>query len=253
MALRKPYAQTVRQLVDGSYENGGNGRYVKHCQYSASGQSFVRTFLLLQKDLLEIFEYIEPSASNMNTYSLRNFALLLRLCTEIETNYKEILRANVFTPQDWARLTMDDYRLINKSHFLSGYKARLPHLDTGVRTRQPFKAWEEGRSLDWYKAYNDVKHNRSEMLSQASLNSVVDAFCALAILIAAQYLGEDFSHVDYLVAENSDADNFESMQDGYTLVKFPNIPETERYEFDWHELSQRKNPVQKFNYDDLKS
>jgi len=50
---------------------------------------FINSFNLLTKDYLLIHEYIDPSDSNLHTYSHRNYELLLRLCTEFENLCKE--------------------------------------------------------------------------------------------------------------------------------------------------------------------
>jgi hypothetical protein len=85
--------------------------YIRHHSYADEPSNYVRAFLLIQKDLQTIFEYIEPSDQNLDAYSFRTYELLLRTCTEIETNLKAILRANTYSPpaRNW---TIIDYAKI---------------------------------------------------------------------------------------------------------------------------------------------
>ena len=84
MAVTKPYYRTVRQLADGSYAHSGNGRYIEDARYANEPRRFTRAFLLIQKDLLELFNFIEPADQNLQTYSYKTHELLLRACIEIE-------------------------------------------------------------------------------------------------------------------------------------------------------------------------
>lgn len=251
MAVSKPYYLTVRQFVDGDYAEGGRSQYIKHSRYAQSPLNYIRAFELIQKDLLTLFEYIDPSWRNPNTFSFRTFELLLRTCTEIEANFKSIFRANIYSRV--GNLNITDYVKIDATHFLSQYEVKMPywHGERG-RLRQPFKSWLNGTHvLDWYQAYNHAKHDRAKNLKEASFKNLVDAVSGLAVLIAAQYYTNDFSSVDFLIAEG-DGDGFETAVGDYFLIKFPeNVPTKDRYDFNWQALELEKDPFQKFDYNKL--
>lgn len=252
MAQSKPFHNVTRQLVDGSYRNSGNGNYVRHPRFTRDGQNYLRSFMLIQEDLFEIFEYLEPTQRNLKSYSLRNFSILLRICTELEANFKEILTVNTYHPKDWSKLTMRDYRKIEVSHFLSKYDAKLPKLQSSLASRKPFEAWASGGSLAWYQDYNVVKHDRTKFLHLASLDNVISAYLGLAIIIAAQFNCYDWDTVDYIVSSTGDIDGFEPLMSGASpLVKFPEIPEEDRYDFYWPLLASQKRPFARFNYDSV--
>jgi hypothetical protein len=59
MALSKPFKRTARPQADGNYR--GQARYIKDPRYAAGREHYIRAFLILQKDLLELFDYVEPS------------------------------------------------------------------------------------------------------------------------------------------------------------------------------------------------
>src|SRR5690606_32782361 len=78
--VARPFRRTFRQLADGSYQHNGNSGYVKHALYAVAPAQYVRAYQLLQKVLLELFDYVEPSDTNRNSYSYRIHELLLRTC-----------------------------------------------------------------------------------------------------------------------------------------------------------------------------
>jgi hypothetical protein len=208
--------------------------------------------MVIQKDLIDLFEYIEPAAKNLDTYSLRTFELLLRTCTEVEANFKAILKANTYGRPERSWNVKQDYCKIQRTHFLSEYEIRLPYWAGNGRIVQPFKSWAGGyATLDWYDAYNKSKHDRSANLDQANLKNLIGAFTGLAVLLAAQYYIYDFSpNNGFLIAE--DSDRFEGGIGGYLRVAFPsNVPSVERYDFDWSTLEANPNPFQKIDYDNV--
>jgi hypothetical protein len=251
-AITNPFYQTVRQFADGQYTEGGRSGYIVHLKYSKTPSRFVRGFELLQKDLLTLFEYIEPSKFSRDTYSFRTFELLLRTCTEIEANLKSILKANAYTlkiERDW---NMHDYFKINRSHYLSEYKVMMPFWDGPERIREPFKNWKSANyePLAWYSAYNTAKHDRANDLREASFHNLINAFCGLVVLLTSQYLDNDFKLRASSLTDQGPNDGYEDALGGYFRVQLPaNVPMKERYDFNWENLINLQNPFQRFNYD----
>lgn len=251
MSVNKPFHLTIRQFADGDYSEGGRSRFVEHPAYAVDPSNYTRPFMMLQKDIIDLFEYIEPAHQNLDTYSLRTFELLLRVCTEVEANFKSIFKANTFskTERNW---NIEDYYKVQLSHYLAEYRIRMPYWKGAGKIVEPFKAWSSGyATLDWYDAYNKSKHDRGANLHRANLNSLINAFAGLSVLLAAQYYIYDFSpNNDFLIAE--DADEFEGGIGGYLRVAFPdNVPAADRYEFDWGTLESDSNPFQKIDYDSI--
>lgn len=248
MGLSRPFRRTVRQLADGSYAQSGHGGYVRHPKYAEGGAQYVRSYLLIQKDLLELFDYVEPAERNLGCYSYRIHALMLRACVEVEANCKAILRENRYAQGDW---TMKDYRNIETSHRLSSYRVVMPLWSGDGAVRTPFAAWAAvpAAPLPWYQAYNTVKHDRHEQFEQATFEHLVDACCGLVALLFAQFRNENFTGVDYLTLDGP-SDGTESAIGGYFRVAPPrdwSMPE--RYEFDWQALKDSDaDPFAAFDY-----
>jgi hypothetical protein len=256
MAINKPYYLTVRQFNDGEYSEGGRSRYIEHPKYSHKPSRFIRGFELLQEDLLTLFEYVEPSKLNNATYSLRIFELLLRVCTEIEANFKYIMKMNTYTKKSEKWWDIEDYFKINASHFLSDYLVLMPSFWEGTeKEKQPFKDWGgEGtyKKLIWYDAYNQAKHNRVDNLSLASFENLTNAFCGLVVVLTAQFLDNDFMSKARAITDEGPNDGYEDAIGGYFRVKLPTkIPDKERYDFNWQDLMNLVDPFDKFDYDSI--
>jgi len=260
MAVNKPYYLTVRQYKDGQYADSGKAYYIKRPDYSTKPANYIRAFFLLQKDLLELFNYIEPSDTALKVYSFRIQELFIRTCIEIEANFKAIFAMHTYSKKA-KDLTIKDYYLIDKTHYLSRYSAKLPYWSENLMTanRTPFKSWGAPRQQDtpwalkWYQDYNATKHDRSNSLHLASFENLIDAFAALVIVISSQYMSEDFSPAPgALLVDSGWNDGYDAAIGDYFRIAYPrNIPEDARYDFDWQEISSDPEAFQKFNYNKL--
>lgn len=141
----------------------------------------LESFKLIISDLEVIFQFIQPSNQNLNTFSHRCYELLLRSCTEFES----LMRLMMDIKDPKMHLNIKDFGRF-------GNKVGL-HEPTFVFTRwnpaplklTPFSDW---RSLpitspSWYQSYNSVKHNRSINFTNASLNNVLHAIAACAVAL----------------------------------------------------------------------
>jgi hypothetical protein len=253
MAVTKPYYRTVRQFTDGSYAEGGRSFYIVHPSYASESSNYIRAFLLIQKDLQSLFEYIEPSDQNLDTYSFRTYELLLRTCTEIEANFKAIFRANTYS-RSTSNLNIFDYVKVDRSHFLSDYAVKMPYWSGAGNVRRPFEAWKQGHSLTWYQAYNSSKHDRAQELKAATLDNLVEAYGGLSIVLAAQFFSYDFGPADAFLSTGTfyGDHEYEESIGQYARIRYPsNLPSDGRYEFKWPDLRNSSEPFQRFNYDVL--
>jgi hypothetical protein len=247
MPVTTPFHRTCRQFTDGSYSNGGRWMYVLHPQYANSPEHYVRAFLLLQKDLRELFDYVEPADRNLPCYSYRIHELLLRACVEVEANCKAILLENGYVKR--GDLNMGDYKKINASHHLSSYEVKISAWHGAQNTRRPFAAWGTGSALAWYDAYNQTKHDRHAQFENACLNHLLEAVCGLVVLLSAQFITQDFSPSESYLAVSGPGDGFESAIGGFFRIKFPDDwPAADRYDFDAPALSKISTPFAKYPF-----
>lgn len=179
MSVNKPYRRTCRQFVDGSYANNGQSRYIKHQNFACNPDQFIRAFTILQKAFLTLLEYIEPAETNTNAYSYRTHEFLMRVCAEVEANFRAVYAGNGCVRAD--ALNMKDFVKLNTTHRSSSYEVRLPTWYGDGQIRQPFKGWADDRRLPWLQAHASAKHNRHETFEQANFGAVVDAICGFEL------------------------------------------------------------------------
>jgi hypothetical protein len=226
-----------------------------HPKFAQSPEHYVRSFLLLLKDLQELFDYVEPTDENLNCYSYRIQALLLRACIDVEANCKAILKENGYERKDkWGKdaMNMSDYKKINLTHRLSSYQVKVPYWNGTKNMRSPFAAWSTGNILPWYEAYNTTKHDRHSGFKEATFDHLLDSCCAVLVILSAQFETNDFSPGNTLLALSGPGDGLESGIGGYFRVKFPeDWPVEQRYDFDWKQLKNEPDPFQTIDYSKL--
>jgi len=207
---------------------------------------FIRAFEVLQKDLIELFDYIEPSDGNLNCYSYRIHELLTRACIEVEANCRAILTENSYSGS--RKLTMTDYSKLEKTHHLSSFSVRLPLWEGARNPRMPYEHWKHGHGLPWYQAYNETKHSRHENFEQSSFGNMLDAVCGLVAILASQFAIIDFGPEHY-TGPSSRVAGFDVAIGGYFEVKFPDDwPSSEQYDFDWSRLRNDPSPFENLEF-----
>jgi hypothetical protein len=221
---------------------------IDHPKYASDKGHYVRAFEIIHKDLIALFDYIEPADANHETYSFRVHELLTRACIEVEANLAAILADQDYAGRrkDWK---MADYRKVNQSHRLSSFRVKLPIWKGRSDLREPFKAWENpDGALAWYQDYNAAKHDRHGSFPRANFNSLIDAVSGLVALVASQFFNATTKTDSYLLLEGPN-DGFDESVASYYRVGFPaDWPEAERYEFNWNELVNEGDPFARFVY-----
>jgi len=221
-----------------------------HPKYADAPEHYVRAFLILLKDLQELFDFVEPSDNNLSCYSYRIHSLLLRACIEVEANCKAILSENGYARSgDW---NMGDYRKIEKTHLLSAYEVKVPIWSGSREMWVPFAAWANNGSLPWYRAYNTTKHDRHTEFPNATFEHLIEAMCGLLVLLSAQFETNDFSPGNTLLAVGGPRDGMESGIGSFFRVRFPrNWPPELRYDFDWQTLCDEDDPFETIDYENI--
>src|ERR1044072_3260892 len=113
MGLSHPFKRTARPFTKGRGYGYENCAYVEHPDFALDAKHYIRAFKIIQKDLLNLFDYIEPAEKNLPCYSYRVHELLLRASVEIEANCKAILLENGYAKTN-GDLNFGDYRKLNK-------------------------------------------------------------------------------------------------------------------------------------------
>jgi len=141
---------------------------------------------LLEADLSSIARVVTPSPTNLGAYGSQIRNLLILACTEVEAQWKGILRTNGYAQQV---LTTKDYVKLLGPLRLDAYSLRMFRYRDNAEI-SPFANWDATnptQSLPWYAAYNAAKHDREISASQATLAHAISAVAAVCTLLAAQY------------------------------------------------------------------
>lgn len=157
----------------------------------------------LMRHLNLICQTVHPSAETFGTFGHEIRNLLILAATEVEAHWRGVLVANgskkdQFSTRDYVRLLgpmrLDDYAVSFSSY------PWLPPIT-------PFAGWDADRptkSLRWYDAYNQVKHDRERAFAQASLEHAFNAVTACIIMLAAQFtrstgLGDQSDLIEFFI------------------------------------------------------
>ena len=135
-------------------------------------------FLLLEEDVVRIARFIEPHEENFGSYSIELAKVLLAIGAETDVVCKLLVKVRVGKEVD------------NMGKCRELISADLPEFPEwvvdvpryGLQLR-PWSAWREGCKTQWWKAYTDLKHDRSGAFTQANLGNVLEAIAALFIAV----------------------------------------------------------------------
>lgn len=142
---------------------------------------------------------------------------------------------------------------INKTHHLDDYAIELPFWYGIQNIRKPFFNWKTNRSLEWYQAYNESKHDRLNNFEKANLKNLIDAYCGLCVLLTSQFRDVDFQPgPDNLQASGYSYFGRDFGIGNYLMVDFPDDwKEDEMYDFNWAELKKETVRFEKINYNNI--
>lgn len=232
------------------YFEWGDPNYIEDERYCIDMMESIRAYNIIEKDLIDILDYIEPSVDNFNTYSHRVYELLLRVCTEFESNAKKILLENWYIKK--GELNIEDYYKINNATKLSEYTFYLNTSSTKTRlTLSPFSEWTTNHSLKWYKNYNLVKHNRYSEFRNANLGNLLNATSWLFWILFSQFYTFSFSRNLPLISwyqNNRSTKEEGSASHLFSVVMPQSWKEEEMYWFDWTLIKGSENPTENFQF-----
>lgn len=140
--------------------------------------SYWHYFLVLEQDFKKTLQFIHLEKENLETYSLEYAKQLICISTEFETIAKllcnKIDGSKPGNMGQYKEIILGKYSKIWSTPVYVDYHNQMEFY--------PLKPWEqEGGKLDWWTAYNNVKHERHRNFNNATLKNVLDALGALLI------------------------------------------------------------------------
>lgn len=150
-------------------------------------------FLSIEKDLVDSFQYVHPCSSNLSVYSTAFAKILLMAASEVDSVLKMLCC-------EWG---------LSKCRNIKDYSAAIrdkaPYImDSQVRCLTNCLAccpWgglkDEGSfSPQWWKAYNEVKHDLGANFEKATFENAFYAVSALLVVLVALYKTRGNTFVD---------------------------------------------------------
>lgn len=152
---------------------------------------------ILVEKLDDILLYIEPDGSGLNAYGHKTRELLILACTEVENQWKALIKKSSLTsPSNGRMYTTQDYVKLCGKAYLNEYQVKLRNYNS-VLPIIPFGSWSVAnptQSLDWYDAYNKTKHDRDVSFNTATLNKVISAVAANFIMYCVRFSPVNILH-----------------------------------------------------------
>jgi len=140
-------------------------------------------FIALEQDLEVVARYIEFSERNFDTYSIELAHLLFAAASEVDVVAKLVCeRVSPHAP----RGNINDYRVVLLAEFpdISSKHIFVPRYGL---TLTPWENWTGLNNPDWWRSYNNVKHERDAHFHEATLKNALNALGALLIVTFIHY------------------------------------------------------------------
>ncbi|WP_417377497.1 hypothetical protein [Gimesia maris] len=138
-----------------------------------------RYFLALEAQFANTLRYVELADANYDTYSIEFASILLAAASEVDVIAKLVCSGldSTLTVRN-----IDSYRNCIRRHFPHFHKIKVA-LPIHEITLQPWSSWNSGTNPAWWKAYNNVKHQRNKHYSDATLRNSMNALAGLLCIL----------------------------------------------------------------------
>jgi len=154
----------------------------------ARDDSYWNYFRKLESDFHATARYIGCSETNDTTCSIEFAQQIVCINTECEAVIKKICK--IIDPKN---------PVANMGHYKRTLLKKFPKIHTASvrvdrfhRTVHPFAEWNiSGGRIEWWNAFQDIKHHRDQNFEKANLKNTLYALSAL--LIMERYLYASFS------------------------------------------------------------
>ncbi len=145
-------------------------------------------FLALERDMEAVSRFIEFDKANFDVYSIELAHLLFAAASEADVVAKLVCR-QIDASSKAERI--DEYRavLVPGVPTLATTEVFVPRYGLSL---QPWSNWLGAGNPDWWRAYNKVKHERSEHFNRATLHNALNALAGLMV-VTYEYYARDIS------------------------------------------------------------
>jgi hypothetical protein len=145
---------------------------------ATTGKLHWNYFLALERDMESVSRYIEFSTSNFQVFSIELAHLLIAATSEVDVVAK--LLCKQVSPVA-RRGKIHEYKAVLLSAFqdLPTTQVFVPRYGLSFA---PWSNWAGQNNPDWWRSYNNVKHERDAYFHEATLKNALNALGALMII-----------------------------------------------------------------------
>ena len=129
--------------------------------------------------------YVEPTSANMACYSVEFARILLTAGSEVDVLCKVLCQEHQLPVSP---VNINGYRAAITARFPGFTKLEILAPRYGL-VRLPWQQWDQNSNPNWWRSYNDVKHERHGHFASANLGNALDAMAGLFVLVS--YLCEE--------------------------------------------------------------
>ena len=140
-------------------------------------------FLAIEKDLENLSRYEEFDEKNLDTISIELTHILFSASSEVDVVIKQL--CNLIDPITKVE-NINDYRNIISIHSNDFINEEVVIHRYGL-TFRPWLNWNNDKNPDWWRCYNNVKHERNIHYSEANLKNAINAVGALLLTVVYYY------------------------------------------------------------------
>jgi hypothetical protein len=140
-------------------------------------------FIALERDMEVLSRYVELCEDNFDVYSIELAHLLFASASEVDVVAKLLCHQIAPTAP---RGNINDYRATLLAEMPDLPESKVVVARYGL-TLRPWDNWRGAENPIWWKSYNNVKHERGDHFSEATLKNSLNAMGALLILIFHHY------------------------------------------------------------------
>jgi len=141
-------------------------------------------FIAIDSDIEHLARYIEFTEANFGTYSIELVRLLLSVSSEVDVVAK--LLCKKLSP-DAPRDNIEAYRKVLSKSLPKKIDSLNVFMPISGLTLTPWMNWSKNKCPEWWRAYNNVKHERSLHFAEANLKNVLNAVSGLYVLLLYLY------------------------------------------------------------------
>jgi len=143
-------------------------------------------FLSLEKDLVNLKNFVEIHQDNYATYSFELSKVLQLSCSEIDSICRLLCKVidpqNDFPNEDTRSGNIAEYKRIILEKYPKFTQSEILIPDLGEKIL-PWDEWSSKNSPSWWEEYNKVKHYRHSCFKYANLKNTLYSMSSLMVVI----------------------------------------------------------------------